>query len=131
METTRRRDTKPELSLRRALHGRGLRYRVDERPLPATRARADIVFRAQRVAVFVNGCFWHGCPEHGTWPKHNGPWWRAKIEGNRARDARTDTLLRAEGWTVVRLWEHDALEDAVNAVVAALGDAGCRPRRVS
>jgi len=71
------------------------------------RRRADIAFTKGRLAVFVDGCFWHGCPTHGTWPKANAGWWKAKIEGNRRRDADTDDRLRAQGWFVVRLWAHD------------------------
>lgn len=110
MQSQRVRDTAPEMALRRELHRRGLRYRVDYPVLP--RRRADIVFTKARVAVFVDGCFWHGCPEHGTWPQNNAEWWRTKIEANRARDANTDERLRADGWTVVRVWEH---EDAPSA----------------
>src|SRR5687768_248615 len=86
METTRRRDTKPEVLLRSQLHRAGLRYRVDRAPVRGMRSRADLVFAAARVAVFVHGCFWHGCPLHATWPKANADWWRAKILANRERD---------------------------------------------
>ena len=105
MQETLRRDTPGELALRSAAHRLGLRFRVDWR-LPGLRRRADLAFVRARVAVFVDGCFWHGCPEHGTWPKTNAEWWRTKIEGNRRRDAETDRALRAAGWTVVRVWAH-------------------------
>lgn len=105
MQATRRRDTPGELALRRALYSLGLRYRI-EVTLPGTRRRADIVFCKAKVAVFVDGCFWHGCPVHGTWPKSNAGWWRAKIEANRRRDRDTDRRLKREGWTVMRFWEH-------------------------
>src|SRR3954467_12734074 len=82
MARTGRRDTRPEIALRRLLHGRGLRFRVDRAVLPGVRRRADIVFGPARVAVFVDGCFWHGCPTHGTWPRHNAEFWREKIETN-------------------------------------------------
>jgi DNA mismatch endonuclease (patch repair protein) len=105
MQATRRRDTPGELALRRALFSLGLRYRI-EVTLPGTRRRADIVFSRAKLAVFVDGCFWHGCPVHGTWPKTNADWWRAKIEANRRRDRDTDRRLKREGWTVLRFWEH-------------------------
>jgi DNA mismatch endonuclease (patch repair protein) len=107
MVRQRRRDTRPEMAVRRLLHARGLRYRVDV-PFPGTRRRADLIFRAARVAVFVDGCFWHGCPEHGTQPKSNAAWWAEKIGNNTKRDRDTDQRLAAEGWTVLRVWEHEA-----------------------
>jgi DNA mismatch endonuclease, patch repair protein len=113
MARTRRRDTKPELELRRVLHARGLRFRVDRPVLADRRRRADIVFGPARVLVFVDGCFWHGCPKHATWPTENADFWREKIETNRLRDRDTDERLRREGWTVVRVWEHE--EPAVAA----------------
>jgi DNA mismatch endonuclease (patch repair protein) len=112
------RDTKPEIELRRALHALGLRYRVDRLVLPGTRRRADIVFGNGKIAVFVDGCFWHGCPLHSTEPKNNAPWWAAKIDGNRARDRDTDQRLAALGWQVERVWEHE------NPSAAALRIAG-------
>jgi len=115
MVRQRRRDTGPEMAIRRLLHARGLRYRVDAQ-LPGLRRRADLVFRAAQVAVFVDGCFWHGCPEHGTQPKNNAAWWAAKIETNTKRDRDTDQRLTADGWTVVRVWEHEAPEVAAARV---------------
>lgn len=112
MQSVRRRDTVPELLLRKELHRRGLRYRVDTRPLPDLRRKADIVFRSARVAVFVDGCFWHFCPIHRSVPKSNYTWWRAKLERTRRRDAETNSRLEAANWTAVRVWEH---EDPVNA----------------
>jgi DNA mismatch endonuclease, patch repair protein len=107
MQGTLRRDTPCELALRSALHRLGLRFSVDRCPLPTIRRRADVLFRSAQVAVFVDGCFWHGCPIHGTWPKTNADWWHAKIEANRCRDAGTNAHLKAEGWAVVRAWAHD------------------------
>jgi DNA mismatch endonuclease (patch repair protein) len=100
------RDTAPEMALRRELHGRGLRYYVHRRPLPGVRREADIVFPRAKVAVFVDGCWWHGCPEHGGQAKRNGAFWSDKIDGNRVRDLDTDERLAAQGWLSVRVWEH-------------------------
>jgi DNA (cytosine-5)-methyltransferase 1 len=106
MRSTKRRDTKPELALRSELHGLGLRFFVD-RPVDGTRRRADIVFPKDRVAIYVDGCYWHACPIHGTTPKENRDWWIAKFAANRARDDDTVAKLCAAGWTVLRFWEHD------------------------
>lgn len=121
MERQRRRDTKPERLLRSELHRRGLRYRVDRRVVSTVRARADIVFGPAGVAVFVDGCFWHMCPKHGSLPHRNRDWWREKLEANRQRDRRVDRELRREGWAVVRVWEHEdtsAAADEIQSVVA-------------
>jgi DNA mismatch endonuclease, patch repair protein len=120
MRANRRRDTAPELRLRRALHRRGHRYRVDHQPLPGLRRRADVVFTRWRVAVFVDGCFWHGCPAHGTQPRANADYWRAKIDRNVERDRETDDLLVEAGWSVVRVWEHVSTESAVERIEVAL-----------
>lgn len=117
-----RRDTKPELLIRSELHRRGLRFRLDRRPVPSARARADIVFGPARVAVFVDGCFWHGCPDHFTQPKNNAEWWRQKIEANRARDERTTRALADAGWLVLRFWEHENPVEVASAVEAAVRD---------
>jgi len=123
MERQRRRDTAPELTLRRALHRRGLRFRVDA-PVPAgPRRRADVVFPACRLAVFVDGCFWHGCELHPRSSKTNSDWWAEKIATNRARDAETDARLVEQGWTVVRVWEHEPAESAADRVGASLANA--------
>jgi DNA mismatch endonuclease, patch repair protein len=119
MQATRQRDTPGELALRSALRALGLRYRVDA-ALPGTRRRADVVFIRAKVAVFVDGCFWHGCPVHGTWPRANAEWWRSKIDGNRARDADTDNRLRASGWLVLRFWAHDDPLDAAEQIAITL-----------
>jgi DNA mismatch endonuclease (patch repair protein) len=120
MARQRTRDTDPEVALRRILHGRGLRYRLD-RPLPGLpRRRADITFGRQRVAVFVDGCFWHACPEHGTWPKRNDEWWATKIRRNVERDRETDAHLQGCGWTVIRVWEHESADEAADRVEGAI-----------
>jgi DNA mismatch endonuclease, patch repair protein len=101
------RGTAIEFALRRELHRRGLRYRLHRRPIKGLRREADIVFPRARVAIFVDGCFWHACPTHATWPKANAEFWKTKIERNRERDRETDARLRDAGWEVVRVWEHD------------------------
>ncbi|WP_422522655.1 very short patch repair endonuclease [Streptomyces sp. 5.8] len=116
MSRQKSRNTQVEVALRSALHASGLRYRVHRRPVKGVRREADIVFGPSRVAVFVDGCFWHGCPEHATWPKRNAEFWRSKIEGNRARDVDTDTRLMEAGWVAVRVWEHETVEDAAARV---------------
>jgi DNA mismatch endonuclease (patch repair protein) len=108
------------------LHARGLRYRVDA-VLPGMRRRADLLFTSARVAVFIDGCFWHGCPDHGTQPKSNAAWWAEKIISNVKRDRDTDQRLAAEGWTVVRVWEHEAPAMAAARVAAVVYD---KTRRV-
>jgi DNA mismatch endonuclease (patch repair protein) len=126
MQSARQRDTKPELELRSALHRKGLRFFVNRAPLSAVRRRADVVFPRLRVAVYVDGCFWHGCPLHGTWPKANADWWREKIERNRERDRDTDRRLADANWTVVRVWEHESTDEAADRVEGALQVAGSR-----
>jgi DNA mismatch endonuclease (patch repair protein) len=116
----RSRDTGPELALRSALHALGLRFRVDARPVAAIPRRADVVLRGDRIAVFLDGCFWHGCPDHFRPPATNADYWSAKIAGNRARDASTGALLEAAGWVVVRVWEHEPTPAAVRRVVASI-----------
>lgn len=112
MQIQKTRDTASEVRLRQLLHKAGLRYRIDVRPEISVRRRADIVFRADRIAIFVDGCFWHGCPRHGSWPKNNASWWRSKIEQTKLRDIDTGNQLRASGWTIVRVWEHERPEAA-------------------
>lgn len=107
MARVRRRDTGPEIELRSHLHRLGLRFRVDRAVLANKRRRADIVFGPARVVVMVDGCFWHGCPEHGALPKRNAEFWREKLRRNKERDRETDAALIAAGWTVVRVWEHE------------------------
>jgi DNA mismatch endonuclease, patch repair protein len=120
MARVRRRDTAPELQLRSELHRRGLRYRVDRRPLKGVPSRADLVFGPARVAVYVDGCFWHSCPEHGTMPRSNEAWWQEKLARNRERDAETDRALAAAGWSVVRIWEHEDPIQAADRVEATV-----------
>lgn len=107
MQGNKRRDTVPEMLLRRELHSMGLRYRVDARPLRDVDRRADIVFRPARVAVFVHGCFWHGCPEHYYAPATNVDYWTEKVQRNVIRDVDTSSRLAAQGWKVVVVWEHE------------------------
>ena len=121
----RRRDTTPERALRSVLHRRGLRFRVDYRPA-GLRTRIDIAFTRRRLAVFVDGCFWHGCPEHFTEPKANAAWWLDKIAGNQERDRRSTGLLEAAGWRVLRIWEHVDADEGADAVTRALQATGDR-----
>lgn len=120
MQRQRRRDTALELDIRRALHASGYRFRVDFRMEPALRARGDIVFTRRRLVVFVDGCFWHGCPEHATAPKNNAEWWQQKLTANVSRDRRVDEQLGQLGWTVMRIWEHEGVAAAVTRIRAAL-----------
>lgn len=120
MTANKSRDTKPERLLRSVLYRQGLRYRVNARPLPDLRRTADLVFPKARVAVFVDGCYWHGCPDHYRPATKRSDFWREKIRGNQVRDADTDARLREQGWTVVRVWEHEAVDVAAAKVIAAL-----------
>lgn len=128
MMANRRRDTAVELRLRSLLHGMGLRYVVDSRPVKNLPRRADVVFRRAKVAIFVDGCFWHGCPRHGTWPKANKAFWHAKILRNRLRDSDTNMQLQALGWQVIRIWEHEDLDAAAHRIQASV-DSRQPPRR--
>jgi DNA mismatch endonuclease (patch repair protein) len=115
-----KRDTAPEIQLRRLLHSLGFRYRVDS-PLPGMpRRRADIAFPGKGVVVFVDGCFWHKCPQHRSMPVTNADWWADKLARNVQRDRETDAFLEAKGWQVVRIWEHEPVEVAAGIVEAAL-----------
>lgn len=127
MSVLRRRDNARELGLRRALHHAGLRFRVCH-PVPGLPRRSiDIAFTRVRLAVFLDGCFWHGCPEHGTHPVSNSTWWSTKLGTNRARDQDTTGHLERAGWRVLRIWEHVPLHDAVAVVLDAI--AGARDNR--
>jgi DNA mismatch endonuclease, patch repair protein len=120
MSKQRNRDTQAELLVRQLLHARGVRYRVDARPEPDYRCKADIMWRALRLIVFIDGCFWHGCPDHATRPRANSEWWAQKLDANIRRDRRTDAELAARGWTVLRFWEHEEPAAVANAICAQL-----------
>ncbi|MFG2166962.1 very short patch repair endonuclease [Micromonospora chersina] len=121
MKSNKSADTKPELALRRQLFHRGLRYRVGYRiSLPQRAVRPDIVFTRRKVAIFVDGCFWHGCPLHCRMPSDPSGYWHQKIDRNRKRDLVVDDVLRAAGWTVFRVWEHEPAKEAADAIHAAL-----------
>jgi DNA mismatch endonuclease, patch repair protein len=127
MKAVRQRGTRPELELRSALHARGVRYRVDVAPVPGFRRRADVVLRRARIAVYVDGCFWHSCPLHATVPKSNREWWEAKLAANVERDRKTDRDLEELGWKVVRVWEHEDMEAAAERIAdlrSARADGG-------
>ncbi|MCX5111741.1 very short patch repair endonuclease [Streptomyces sp. NBC_00378] len=125
MQAIRSRDTKPEQLIRRLVHAKGLRYRVAARPLPDLRRTADLVFRPAKVAVFIDGCYWHGCPEHYIPPKTNPGYWSDKVARNMARDRDTDQRLAEAGWLVLRFWEH---QDS-DACAASIFNTVCRRRR--
>lgn len=123
MRATRQRDTAAERAVRAALWSAGLRgYRLHRAVVPGVRRTADIVFLRPRLAIFVDGCFWHGCPQHGTLAKANGTWWREKIAANKERDRDTDRRLAQDGWRVVRVWEHETPSEAVERIRRALAD---------
>jgi len=116
MQSNKSRDTKPELALRSAVHARGLRYRVSAKPLAGVRRTADLVFPRAKVAVFLDGCFWHGCPEHHTVASANAKFWADKVDANRKRDRDTDSRLAEAGWVSVRIWEHEDVTEAARRV---------------
>lgn len=116
MSNLRTSDTKPELALRSALHHRGLRFKVNDRQLPG---KPDVVFTRARIAVQVDGCFWHGCPKHAITPKSNTEWWTSKILANQKRDRRNDEALESDGWLVIRVWEHEDPELAAERIAEA------------
>ncbi|WP_309226003.1 very short patch repair endonuclease [Streptomyces lunaelactis] len=122
MQAIRSRDTKPERILRRLLHAQGLRYRVAAKPLPDLRRTADIVFRPTKIAVFIDGCYWHGCTEHYVPPRTNPGYWSDKVAGNIARDRDTDRRLAEAGWTVLRFWEHESPEECASTVLRVVLD---------
>ncbi|WP_406330319.1 very short patch repair endonuclease [Streptomyces sp. NBC_00203] len=120
MQAIRSRDTTPERLVRRLVHAQGLRYRVATRPLSDLRRTADMVFRPAKVAVFIDGCYWHGCPEHYVPPKTNPGYWSDKVARNMTRDRDTDERLRAAGWLVLRFWEHESAEECSEAICHAV-----------
>ncbi|APS21375.1 DNA mismatch repair protein Vsr [Streptomyces sp. Tue 6075] len=120
MQAIRSRDTKPERLIRRLVHANGLRYRVAARPLPDLRRTADMVFRPAKVAVFIDGCYWHGCPEHYVSPKTNPGYWSEKVARNVARDRDTDERLSAAGWLVLRFWEHQSSDACALSIISAV-----------
>jgi DNA mismatch endonuclease, patch repair protein len=127
MRGNRKRDTRPETALRARLHAKGLRFRKNHRiDLPGLRVRPDVVFTRKRVAVFVDGCFWHGCPRHGTKPASNTWYWSSKLATNVARDRRVDDGLRGFGWTVIRIWEHETPDAAADRIMEALQQPSAR-----
>jgi DNA mismatch endonuclease, patch repair protein len=135
MRANRDRDTGPECLLRSALHRRGFRFRVRVRPVLGSNRTADLVFPARLIAVYVDGCFWHGCPKHFVVPKTNADFWERKIAGNKNRDLETVGQATAAGWTVIRLWEHDvakhlnACVELVARIVAAVPQGPEKPAR--
>ncbi|MFJ8710794.1 very short patch repair endonuclease [Streptomyces anulatus] len=114
------RDTKPEVAVRKLLHAAGYRFRVNARVPDMPRRTIDIAFTRAKVAVMIDGCFWHGCPVHATQPKSNAQWWREKLDRNMSRDRETTEHLAAAGWTVLRFWEHETPEGAAELVAAAV-----------
>ena len=120
MQSNKGRDTQPELALRSAAHALGLRYRVSVRPLRELKRTADLVFSKARVAVFLDGCFWHGCPDHHTVAATNAGFWAEKVESTRSRDRDTDRRLAAAGWTSIRVWEHEDPVEAAQRVQAVV-----------
>lgn len=120
MQAIRSRDTKPEQQIRRLVHAEGLRYRVSARPLIGLRRTADMVFRPTKVAVFIDGCYWHGCPEHYVPPKTNSGYWSQKVLLNMERDRDTDKQLSEAGWLVLRFWEHESSDVCANEITAVV-----------
>ncbi|MDA3806209.1 very short patch repair endonuclease [Clavibacter sp. CT19] len=123
MRSNKRRDTAPELAVRRILHTEGMRYRVGFRVCRETRSRADIAFTRQRIAVFIDGCFWHSCPDHLHLPKANADYWIPKLARNVERDAEVSTVLRDLGWTVLRFWEREPAREVADRIIAAVEKA--------
>ena len=128
MAKVRQTGTDAELALRREMYRIGLRYRIDYEVLKKPRRIADVAFPGRKIAVFVDGCFWHGCPEHATWPKRNANFWRQKIEANRRRDADTNARLEANGWVALRFWSHEAPTKAVEVVARVVAESDTKHR---
>jgi DNA mismatch endonuclease (patch repair protein) len=128
MRANRGRDTAPEVAVRKIVHSVGLRYRVDHRPIASLNRRADLVFTRARVAVFIDGCFWHGCPEHHTVARTNAAYWSEKVQRNRVRDAETNRILALAGWQVLRFWEHEPPSDVAAAIIETVRPDSDRAR---
>lgn len=124
MRSNRSKDTGPEVRLRSELHGMGLRFFKNRRPLTGQRTEVDVIFPGKRLAVMVDGCFWHSCPEHGSSPLSNASFWNEKLDTNVARDRRNQSALEAEGWSVMRVWEHEVGKDAAARVYERLEELG-------
>lgn len=120
MKRFRSRETAPEIEVRKVLHAMGLRYRLHRKVPGRPRRTVDIAFPREEVAVFIDGCFWHGCPDHGKRPTTNAEWWNWKIDTTIARDRDTETALMEAGWTVVRCWEHEAPSEAAQRIALVL-----------
>jgi DNA mismatch endonuclease (patch repair protein) len=131
MANVRQTGTDVELALRREMYRIGLRYRVGYEVLKNPRRVADVAFPSRKIAVFADGCFWHGCPEHATWPKQNAEFWREKIEANRRRDADTNDRLRSLGWMVLRFWSHDSPAEAAKAAARVIAKVDTEHRASS
>lgn len=130
MSVTGQRNTSAEMRIRRRLHAMGFRYRVDFPVLRGSSRRADIVFTRARVVVYVDGCFWHGCPKHASWPKSNAEFWRDKIETNQRRDRDTDDRLATAGWEVIRIWEHEDPDGAAELIARSVRSRLCRSEQM-
>lgn len=121
MQSNKGRDTTPEVRVRSALHRSGLRFRKNVRPVRELNCTADVVFPKEHVAVFIDGCYWHSCPDHrGSLPATNRDWWKAKLEATLVRDRTNTAALEAEGWTVLRVWEHEDVTTVVDVVIRAV-----------
>lgn len=131
MAKVRQTGTDAELALRREMYRIGLRYRIGYEVLKKPRRVADVAFPGRKIAVFVDGCFWHGCPEHATWPKRNADFWRQKIEANRQRDADTNARLQADGWTALRFWSHESPIAAAKTIARVVAKADMKQRAAS
>jgi DNA mismatch endonuclease (patch repair protein) len=122
MQGNRARDTKAEIAVRRLVHAMGLRYRVNAQPEPDFRRSADLLFRPTKVVVFIDGCYWHGCPEHFKAPQTNTDYWSGKVERNRARDVETSHILEQRGWFVLRFWEHEEPRLVADRIAGVVGE---------
>jgi DNA mismatch endonuclease, patch repair protein len=130
MQSNRSRDTAPEVALRSALHRRGFRFRKHVRPVPGVACTVDVLFPTERLALFIDGCYWHSCPQHASSPITNGDWWRAKLAATRERDLRNTQTLNDAGWTVLRIWEHEEVEEAATHVSEVLQQIRAKLPRV-